>query len=58
MFEELSPIEMKKMLNNLEAENVKLKQKLVMLFNLASLCMEEGREGEVHSNNPNMNEII
>jgi hypothetical protein len=58
MFEELSPIEMKKIINNLEVENVKLKQKLVMLFNLASLCMEEDREREVHCNDPNMNEII
>lgn len=58
MFEELSPIEMKKIINNLEVENVKLKQKLVMLFNLASLCMEEDRERESHCNDPNMNEII
>ncbi len=58
MFEERSPIEMKKMLNNLEAENTKLKQKLVMLFNLASLCMVEEREREIHNNDTNMNEII
>jgi hypothetical protein len=58
MLEELSPIEMKKMINNLEAENVKLKQKLVMLFNLANFCMEEDREREVHCNDLNMNEII
>jgi hypothetical protein len=58
MLEELSPIEMKKMINNLEAENAKLKQKLVMLFNLANFCLEEDREREVHCNHLNMNEMI
>jgi len=56
MFKELSPIEMKRMINSLETENVKLKQKLVMLFNLASLCMEEDREGSDHYNDSKTNE--
>lgn len=56
MFKELSPIEMKRMINSLETENVKLKKKLVMLFNLASLCMEEDREGSDHYNDSKTNE--
>lgn len=58
MLEERSPIEMKKMLNHLEAENIKLKQKLVMLFNLANFCLEEDRERETDCNESNREERI
>ena len=53
MFEELSPIEMKKMLNSLEAENIKLKQELIMLLDLSSFYMEENRERKGHCNDLN-----
>jgi len=44
MFQELSPIEMKKMINSLKDENIKLKKQLVMLLDLSSFYMEEDKK--------------
>lgn len=58
VFKEISPIEMKKKINSLETENIKLKKMLVMLLDLSSFYMEAGKERQEHYHDSNITEMI